>query len=106
MEFGDLRPKLDIIITDLKRISRNTGGDCCAATTSAGLNINVPSGFKSVAIVQTGTDGDGVVDIMLSDGSIFEMSTLGETFVDVAPEGKFLPAYTITGSAFRWHAIK
>lgn len=93
------------ILGKLKEISHNTRQTvCCTAITSAGSNISVPVGFGSVAIVQT---TDGIVDITLSDGSIFQMTVVGETFVDSAPSNKSLPAYTISGTgSWKWHSIK
>lgn len=105
IQLGDLRGFLDKIISVLKQIQRQTeSSGCCPSTTSAGTTISVPAGFGSVAIVQTSA---GEVDITLSDGSVFSMTVLGETFVDAAAPNRSLPAYTISGTAtWKWHGIK
>jgi len=104
MQFGDIRGTLDTMIGLLKRIAAHTNqSGCCTAVTTAGVG-DVPAGLASVAITQTSA---GYVDIVLSDGSTFQMSTSGEVFVDAAGANKSLPAYTISGSAsWKWHGIK
>lgn len=105
IQLGDLQGFLHKMISELKHINRNTGiGGCCPAITSAGSSTSIPAGFGSVAIVQTSA---GVVNITLSDGTIFQMTVIGETFIDAAAPNKSLPIYAISGSAaWKWHGIK
>jgi hypothetical protein len=104
MEFGDLRPLLERIIADIQGIRRNTNNaGCCVADTSASGSTSIPAGFGSVSIVLL----SGTATITLSDGSTYPLTTTGEVFTDVAPNGDSLPAYTITGSGtWKWHGIK
>lgn len=103
VQFGDLNPVLNKIITELKAIARNTSiSGCCTATTSAGSNTSVPAGFSSVSIV----DLSGTVTITMSDGSTYQLTSTGETLVQVASGNKSLPAYTISGGTWKWVAIK
>jgi len=97
-----LQNQVDFIITKIKEIANQTRSkSCCISTTSAGIGVSVPAGLNSVAIVQTGA---GDVDILLSDGSTYTMTVVGETFVD---SGGLLPAYTISGTGtWKWHGIK
>lgn len=92
------------ILTKLKEISNNTRSSaCCTATTSAGTG-DIPAGFASVSIAQTGT---GDVAITMSDATVYTMTAEGEVFVQSAPTNKTLPAYTIAGSStWKWVGIK
>ena len=109
MNFGDIRGSLDKMIQLLKEIGRNTNQSaCCTAVTSAGTGVGVPIGVKSIAIVKTDS-GAGLVNIQLSDGSIFALSLQGESFVDVSADRFSLPAYVISstgGATWSWHGIK
>lgn len=103
MEYGDIAPLIKDAINYLKAVERNTGGDCCIATTSAGSGSSIPAGFTSIAIVQTGA---GTVDIQMSDGSNYSMTAVGEVFSDSINAGS-LPTYIISGSGtWKWHGIK
>lgn len=98
MDFGNLRPSMDKLISLLKRIEHNT--ETKEFSTSAGTG-NIPAGFKSVSITNNHATDD--VTITLSDASTYVLK-VGETFTDVA-KGK-LPAYTIAGGSHKWHGIK
>lgn len=80
---------------------------CCSAsgnTTSAGINTSIPDNFKSVAI--TKTNNIGTVNILLSDGSTYPLTELGEVFYDAASPASFLPEYVIStssGGTWKWH---
>ena len=108
MNFGDLRPVLDKIITLLKRIDASISCATCEDNiTTADVDDDVPAGLKSVAIIKTSEPG--TVTITLSDGSTYDLTVLGESFADAAtPNGK-LPVYTIAsgdGGTWKWHGIK
>lgn len=103
IQLGDLRPILDKIITELKRIGRNTDiAGCCAAFNSAGIGISVPAGFRSISIVAL----SGTVNVTMTDGSTYPMTTTGETLIQVADGSQSLPAYTISGGTWKWIGIK
>lgn len=108
MNFGDIRGPLDKMIQLLKEIGRNTSQSaCCTATTSAGTG-DIPAGFKTVSIMKTDA-GAGVVNITLSDGSVFPLTIQGEVFVDASSDKFVLPSYTISstlGATWIWHGIK
>jgi hypothetical protein len=105
MEFGDLRPKLDHLISLLKEIGRNTNDNsCCVASTSAGVNINVPAGFASASVALT----SGSINVTMSDGSIYPMTTVGEVLVQAALQNEVLPSIIIISGpgTWKWSAIK
>ena len=108
MNFGDIRGSLDKMIQLLKGIDRNTNqSSCCIATTSAGTG-SIPEGFKTVSIMKNDT-GIGVVNITLSDGSVFPLTAQGEVFVDASSDKFVLPAYNISSTlsaTWVWHGIK
>ena len=73
------------------------------ATTSAGVNIPVPAGFKTVSIALL----TGNINVTMSDGSTYPMDVVGESLVQVANGDSILPAYTITGTGtYKWSGIK
>lgn len=108
MVFGDIRGTLDKMISLLKQISAHTsGGPCCVATTSAGVGTSVPAGFKSISIAKTSDNGTPV-NITMSDGSIYALSSQFEVLVNSAPGAGVLPAYPIvsTSDTWKWQGIK
>jgi hypothetical protein len=106
--YAEFRDPLTAIITNLKRISLQTNGSaCCAATTSAGVNIPIPANFSSVSIVKTSPTG--TVNVTMSDGTVFPMTVQGEVLVHSAGNNKYLPAYPIAtpdGATWKWTAVK
>jgi hypothetical protein len=103
VQLGDLRPFLDKMIALLKTIDRNTNvSGCCSTTNSSGQNTSVPAGFSSVSIVAL----SGTVDVTMADGSIYPLTTTGETLVQTASPNKSLPAYHISGGTWKWIALK
>lgn len=107
-QFGDLRGLFDKQISLLKSIDRALNcATCRDNVTTAGVDVDVPAGLNSVAIIKT--SDTGTVTITLSDGSTYDLTVLGEGFSDAAtPNGK-LPIYTITsgdGGTWKWHGIK
>jgi hypothetical protein len=105
MQAGDIKPTLHEIIARLKEIARNTNNNaCCEATTSAGQNSSIPKGFGSVSVVQLTS---GVVNITMSDGTVFQLSAVGQVYVVSAPDFEYLAAFPISGTAtWEWSAIK
>lgn len=107
-QFGDLRNPLDKLIALQKETNRLLGCSTCRTnTTSAGVNVDVPAGFKSVAILKT--NATGTVTITLSDNSTYDLTVQGEGFSDAATPNGSLPIYAITsddGGEWKWHGIK
>lgn len=107
-EYGDLRGPFEKMIQLLKSIERHTrcnscGGDPLISTAGTG---DVPAGLKSFAIVKTSSNSD-IVNVTLSDGSIYQMIELGEVFIESANNGGVLPDYTIAGpGTWKWHGLK
>lgn len=105
MQFGDLKPVLGEIIRLLKSVDRHTDNNaCCVADTSAGTG-DVPAGFRDLTITQTAS---GTVVITMSDGTIYTLSAVGQSYVAQAPIFKNLPAYTIiatAGATWQWNGL-
>lgn len=109
VQYGDLRGPIEALIKLQKETNRLLGcANCQENITSAGVDTDIPAGFKSIAIVKTSQDDD-TVTITLSDGSTYDLTALGESFEDAAsPNGK-LPEYSIAtadGGTWKWHGIK
>lgn len=106
-QFGDLRNPLDKLIALQKETNRLLGCSTCRTnTTSAGVNVDVPAGFKSVTI--TKTNGTGTVVITLSDNSTYTLTANGESFTDTLNNG-VLPLYDVAtsdGATWKWHGVK
>ena len=104
MKAGDIKPTLNEIIARLKEIARNTNNNaCCTAVTSSGVNTSVPAGFGSVSIVLT----SGSINVTMSDGTVYPMTTVGESLIQSASPVEALPSYVISGTGtWKWVAIK
>ena len=106
MNYGDLHGPLGEIIRLLKSVDRHTDNNaCCVATTSAGTNTSVPAGFRVLTIEQTGA---GTVIITMSDGTIYTLSGVGQTYSVSAPIFKSLPAFAISatgGATWQWNGL-
>ena len=94
----------------IKYLKIMAGRLCCqsaANITSGGVNTSTSDKFKAISISKT--NNIGIVNITLSDGTIYPMIDLGEIFYDSASPGSFLPEYTISstdGGTWKWHGIK
>ena len=96
MQFGDLRPVLDFIITQNKKIEYNTSH-------SENKPTGLLSGVDAVHVVAAGysklvvtkTNSSGTVVVTFPDTSTYTLTATGEVFTI---EGHFLGAYTITGA--------
>lgn len=109
MNFGDLKPVLDKIISLLTKVERHTGCASCGGDTPvtlAGVDASIPAGLKSVAIVKTSPSSD-TVTITLSDASTYIMTENNEVFTDSSGGGASLPEYVIVGpGTWKWHGIQ
>ena len=103
MESGDFKAVMGTVIAYLKEIARNTNDNaCCQAITSAGVNTSIPAGFGSVSIILV----SGSIDIVMSDGSIYPMTVIGESLLQSGSVIEKLPAYIITGTGtWKWSAV-
>jgi hypothetical protein len=100
--FGELRPVLSEMARSLRLIAKSQCGAENPAITSAGV-ADVPAGFKSVSITATALP----VTMLLSDGSSYAFSTVGETITQSAADGGSLPAYDLSGAGtWKWLGIK
>lgn len=103
MQFGDIRDTLNTMIKYLKEISRNTDNNaCCTADVSAGSGTSIPAGFRYVSITQT---AGGTVTITMPNGTVYTLSSAGQSFTLQAPIFKNLPAFTIAatgGATWEW----
>lgn len=108
MNYGDLRPSLDFVITLLKQIERHTGcASCGGATvgTTAGEG-DVPAGLRSFSLVKTSEAG--IVVITMSDATTYTLTEQGEVFIEAASPGGILPDYTVEtsdGATWKWHGV-
>lgn len=104
---GDLQP----YFLDFKRLLKSIADTNCRMvgegapitnSTSAGTG-NIPAGFSSMSIVLL----SGSIDVDMSDGSVYPMTTIGESLVQASTTGGSLPAYTITGTGtWKWVGVK
>lgn len=100
--FGEFKPSLNEIARLLRILVKTTCESTAPVTTSADVDTNVPAGFKSISIVATSVP----ITMTMSDGSEYEFTVVGETFVDAATAGGVLPAYELSGGSWKWHGIK